>query len=125
MMLHLCLAKSFLMPLKSQNFHLEPVSAGLARGVNIVQLSLWNWASLTQITVPFKLDQFCCSCGEEQVFNWRNVIKVRMVYSFAACTSAQIGFVSEHGVDPVGDSLDSTVRHVCSLGSIFNGRMEY
>ena len=59
------------------------------------------------------------------MFNWRNVIKVRMVYGFAASASAQIGFVSEHSVDPVGNPLDSAVGHVCSLGSIFNGRMKY
>ena len=59
------------------------------------------------------------------MFNWRNVIKVRMVYGFAASASAQIGFVSEHSVDPVGDPLDSAVGHVYTLGSIFNGRMEY
>ena len=48
-----------------------------------------------------------------------------MVYGFAASISAEIGFVSEHSIDPVGNSLDSIVRHVCSLGSIFDGQMEY
>ena len=59
------------------------------------------------------------------MFNWRNVIKVRMMYGFAASASAQIGLVSEHSIDPVGDSFDNAVRHVCSLGPVFDDRMKY
>ena len=47
-----------------------------------------------------------------------------MVNSFTARASAQVSFVSEHGVDSVGDSTDCTAGHVCAFGSIFDGGVQ-
>ena len=57
------------------------------------------------------------------MFYWRDVIEIGVVNGFTSSAFTQIGFMSEHGVDSVGDSFDCTVRHVCALDSVFNSRV--
>ena len=58
------------------------------------------------------------------MFYQENVIKIRMVNSFASSAFTQVGFMSEHSVDSISDFFNRTARHVCALGSIFDGRMQ-